>query len=243
MTKFSGLRRRSGRSAALVFASREDVRRDFGLDKTNFLWFDTRPGADLDRIGAALRMIAERHPGRQQPVNAQGTWEFATTMFGSTVRVTTAEQVRQRINARADSMIWGMSELPLVTLLVTSLGVVNAVLASVRSRRWEMGVMRAVGLTRFALLRMILAEGLLIGLVACVLSLGFGVMAGWCGTGISRYVSFFGGMATPLVIPWAKLALGFGATLLLCLAAAMWPAVATGRREPLKLLQAGRVAM
>jgi putative ABC transport system permease protein len=136
-----------------------------------------------------------------------------------------------------------MCQLPLITLLVTSLGVVNTVMASVRARRWELGVLRAVGVTRLALFRMILTEGLLIGLATCLLSLGFGVLAGWCGTGISQYVSFFGGMATPLVIPWARLAIGFAATLALCLAAALWPAISTGRAEPLRLLQEGRGAL
>jgi len=46
-----------------------------------------------------------------------------------------------------------------------------------------------------------------------------------------------------LVVPWSKLAIGFGAALLLCLAAALWPAIATGRAEPLRLLQEGRSAM
>jgi len=113
----------------------------------------------------------------------------------------------------------------------------------VRARRWELGVLRAMGVTRWAMCRMILAEGLLIGLIACLISLAFGVLAGWCGTGISQYVSFFGGLATPLVVPWAKLAMGFGMTLLLCLAAALWPAISTGRAEPLQLLQAGRSAL
>ena len=242
MTKFSGLRRRNGRTAAMVFAARDDVRRDFGLEKTNFVWFDTRDDANLEEIGAALRVVASRHPGAKQPVNAQGTWKDAARMFGPTVRITTAVDVRRQINSRASAMIWGMCQLPLVTLLVTSLGVVNAVLASVRARRWELGVLRAVGHTRFGLVRMILAEALLIGLVACLLSLGFGVTAGWCGAGISRYVSFFGGMATSLVIPWAQLTLGFAATLLLCLAAALGPAISTGLAEPLRLLQAGRSA-
>ena len=84
---------------------------------------------------------------------------------------------------------------------------------------------------------------LLIGLVACLISTGFGVMAGWCGTGISQYVSFFGGLDTPLVVPWAKIAYAAGGTLLLCLLAALWPAISTGRSEPLKLLQAGRSVM
>ncbi|MBN2473111.1 MAG: ABC transporter permease [Pirellulales bacterium] len=242
MTKFSGLRRRSGRTAAMVLASREDVRRDFGLERTNFLWLDTRKGANLEDMGAALQAVAARHPGRRQPVNAQGTWTQAARMFGPAVRVTTAEDVRSRIHARASSMIWGMCRLPLVTLIVTSLGVVHAVLASIRTRGWEMGVLRATGHTRFGLVRLVLAEALLIGLVACLLSLGFGIMAGWCGMGVSQYVSFFGGLNPSLVVPWSKLAIGLAGTLGLCLLAALWPAIATGFAEPLRLLQAGRSA-
>jgi len=46
-----------------------------------------------------------------------------------------------------------------------------------------------------------------------------------------------------LLVPWARLSLGFGMALGLCLLAALWPAILTGRAEPLKLLQAGRAAM
>ncbi|NLF19397.1 MAG: hypothetical protein GX595_19385, partial [Lentisphaerae bacterium] len=73
--------------------------------------------------------------------------------------------------------------------------------------------------------------------------LAFGLWAGWCGTGLSQYVSFFGGLETPLVIPWGSLAVGFAGTLALCLAAALWPAFSSGRAEPLTLLQSGRGAM
>lgn len=243
MTKFSGLRRRDGRSAALVFAPFDEVRRDFDLKKLNFVWMNIDKGVSVDAIGDAMRPISERNMGERQPVNMQGTWAMGAQMFGPSIRISTPDDIRTRIGARADAMIWAMCQLPLVTLLVTSIGVINTVMASVRARRWELGVMRAVGVTRFSLFRMILAEGFLIGLVTCLLSLGFGAMAGWCGTGISQYVSFFGGMTTPLVIPWATLALGFAATLLLCLAAALWPAILAGRAEPLKLLQAGRTAM
>jgi putative ABC transport system permease protein len=284
MTKFSGLRRRSGRSAAMVFAPYDDVRRDFGIKQINFFWMnvDTSFGAKhLDevvkaeaarkaampavasptrgsiavdlvvdakraavvKIGEALQPIAERYLGVAQPVNAQGTWAVGAAMFGQSVRISTPDEVRTRILARADDMIWAMCQLPLITLLVTSLGVINTIMASVRARRWELGVLRSLGITRWAMTRMILAEGLLIGVVACLISLAFGVMAGWCGSGISQYVSFFGGMATPLFVPWSKLAVGFGATLLLCLAASLWPAFTTGRSEPLRLLQAGRAAM
>jgi putative ABC transport system permease protein len=243
MTKFNGFRRRDARSAAMIFANYDDVRRDFNLQKINFFWMNIDKNIGVEKIGTALRTIADRNLGERQPVNAQGTWAASATMFGDSLRITTPDQSGAQILSRSDSMIWAMCELPLITLLVTSLGVINTIMASVRARRWELGVLRAVGTTRWGLSRMILAEGLLIGLVACLLSLAFGVTAGWCGTGISRYVSFFGGMDTPLVVPWLKLTTGFSITLGLCLVAALWPAISTGRTEPLKLLQAGRAAM
>jgi len=298
MTKFSGLRRREGRSAAMVFADYDAVRRDFELNQINFLWLDvdekfgekhldevrkaekakktaaeaaamrsktggktalgkTMPGAStlvfetpidakraaVVKIGEALQAIAERNPGERQPVNMQGMWSMGATMFGPSVRVTTPDDIMVFITARASGIIWASCYLPLITLAITSLGVVNAVMASVRARRWEFGILRSQGVTRSGLFRIILAEGLLIGLLTCLLSLGFGVLSGWCGTGISQYVSFFGGLAPPLVIPWPQLSVGFGLALGLCLLAALWPAVATGRTEPMQLLQEGRAAM
>jgi len=260
MTKFSGLRRRSGRSAAMVFADYEQVRRDFGVKQINFIWMNLdkefvakhmrESGAEgddnsaaVDALGNALRSIADRNLGEEQPVNAQGTMPFGALNFGQSLRLSTPVMVRQRITARADDWIWALCELPLVTLLVASLAVVNTVMASVRARRWEHGVMRAVGITRWCLARMVLAEGLLIGLAACILSLAFGVVAGWCGTGLTKHIDFFGGLETPLVVPWSHLTLGFGMAIGLSLLAALWPAISTGRTEPLKLLQAGRAAM
>ena len=92
-------------------------------------------------------------------------------------------------------------------------------------------------------MRLIVAEALLVGIVACVLSLGFGVMAGYCGTGVTRYINIRGGMITPLIIPWTQIAIGFACAMAPCLLAAIWPAVAAGRTEPLRLLQAGRASI
>ena len=199
IAQVSGLRRRGVRSAAMVFASYDDVRRDFDIKQTNYLWMNVQQGVGVPEMGAALQPLADRYLGPGTVINVRGPSSFGATKFGQSLRITTPDDVRTQLLARADDVIWAMCELPLITLLVTSLGVVNTIMASVRARRWELGVLRALGVTRWALARMILAEGLLIGLVACLLSLSFGVMAGWCGTGISQYVSFFGGLATPLV--------------------------------------------
>ena len=135
------------------------------------------------------------------------------------------------------------TKFPLIVLAITTLAVVNTIMASIRARRWELGVLRAVGLTRGGLTRLVFAEAILVGLSASLLSLAFGTMAAWCANGICTYIFYFGGLQPPLVIPWTKLILGFSGTLLLCALAALAPAITTGRTEPATLLQVGRAAM
>lgn len=240
MTKFSGLRRRFGRSAALVFADENVVRKDFKLVGINFLWIDLEDDANLDLVCRKLQEVADRHLGPGQPVNFQGTWAFGARMFGRSLRVTLRDEIRQQINRRADTMIWGMAQLPFVTLLITLPGLMTVVNASVRTRQWEFGVMRAIGFPSTLIARQVLVEGFLIAAVASMISLLFGIAAGWCGIGLAQYTSFFGGMETPLIIPWQKLMLGIGATFLVCGVAAVPAALAVFRREPLQLLTAGR---
>jgi putative ABC transport system permease protein len=244
---------RRGRAAGLMFCPYETVKRDFHISRISIFWGNMDGSATEAEIKSAIQPIANRNlavrPAVSPAANSAETEgrPLPGTMrrrdsISAMVTVTTADSVRKQIRERADNIIWALSELPLVTLLVSSLGVVNTILSSIRARRWDLGVLRAMGLTRFGLFRLILAESLLIGVVACVLSLGFGGMAGYCGTGVTRYINIRGGQITPLVLPWAQLMVGFGIALGLCLLAALWPAYATGRIEPLRLLQAGRAA-
>src|SRR5438874_9038396 len=68
-----------------------------------------------------------------------------------------------------------VSTVAFAAMAVASLGVTNTIMASVRSRRWQFGIMRSVGVTRGQLLRLILAEAMLIGLVGCALGLFAGM--------------------------------------------------------------------
>jgi putative ABC transport system permease protein len=244
---------RRGRAAGLMFSPIEDVRKDFETGPTTLFWTDLELGVSVDNVKGEIQKIAaaqkpEPSPSASRPRRFEGPGAagFGGAGFGSArggVNIITANSVREQIRGRADGIIWALSQLPLVTLLVTAIGIVNTVMSSIRARRWDMGVLRALGLTRFALFRLVVAESLLVGVVACVLSFGFGTMAGYCGTGVTRYVNIRGGMITPLIIPWPQLMLGAGIALGLCFIAALLPAIKTGRAEPLKLLQAGRAAM
>jgi len=295
ITKTSGIRKQSVRTAGLVFAPRQQVREDFDLPAGEFFWANTEPGATKAELEERLRPLAPSPaprgprargaPGAERSAAALETGSRTTRGerpaadgsvpsgqargdagpgagrrgegpgpgsgrgggggFGpEPVQVTFLSDVRDGLRTRGGSAIQAMGYLPLITLVVVSLGVVNTIAASVRARRWEFGVLRAIGVTRWRLSRLVLSEAILVGFVASVLSLAFGILTGWTCLGLIRYVSnpWFEGVTTPLSIPWAALGVGYLLTFVLCFLAALWPAISAGRSEPLALLQAGRGA-
>ena len=63
--------------------------------------------------------------------------------------------------------------------IIVAMGVLNTVLMSVLERIHEFGVMRAVGLKDHQIRRLVLTEGLLLGLVAVVLGDALGALLSW----------------------------------------------------------------
>lgn len=181
----------------------------------------------------AMQSIAESNAGRKTDISSLG----AVTANRPFAKVTATKLLNGRVQDRADSVITAMSQLPLIGLALTTLALVNTLMASVRIRSREFGLLRSLGVTRSGLFRLILGESLLIAIAAIALSLSFGLVAAWGSINLCRYGNFFGGLAPSLVIPWSHLAIGFGMTLGLSLLAALWPASRLARKQPLQLLQ------
>ena len=255
LTKVGGLRVRTHRAAALVIANYETVCGDFDLFKARHVWLRyATPATRAADVAAAARGYYASLLGEEvldgKPRRTSGGSSLndpdEPSLHGRPVayiEAVSAEDVRQTIRANAARWLWAVSILPLVAVAIGCLGVLTVIVSSVRARQWEMGVLRALGFSRATLVRLVVAEGLLVGVVACALSLGFGIMAGWCGTGLSRYMSFFGGLQPVLVIPLAALLAGLAVVLVFAALAAVGPALRVGRTHPLDLLQQGRSAL
>jgi putative ABC transport system permease protein len=234
-SKFSGTRRHSARTAAMIFADRRSVCRDFNLSRVNFLWFDTTASCDEEQLKLALERIARGNVGQEYHIPGRGD----VAIQHNIVRLTSTAGLRSSIASRTEGIVAGMLRLPMLLLLITSLAVANTAAAALRSRRWELGVMRAVGLSSTAMARLVLGEALMIGLAASVLSLCFGIFSGICSAQMASHLSFFGGMGWNLALPWLKLGKGLAITLGLCFVAAIIPALCVTRSWPLTLLQDG----
>lgn len=93
----------------------------------------------------------------------------------------------------------------LIALSIGFLGIINSLLISVLQRTREIGLLRAVGMTRGQLARSIVLEGVLIALVGGIIGLIGGLIAGWIPLRLFTFA--ITGYLYPMVVPWKHLAL------------------------------------
>ncbi|MEU7118765.1 ABC transporter permease [Streptomyces zaomyceticus] len=133
------------------------------------------------------------------------------------------DQVGQLLN-----IVYGLLALAIV---VAILGVVNTLALSVVERTREIGLMRAVGLSRRQLRRMIRLESVVIALFGALLGLGLGM--GW-GTAAQKLLALEG--LGVLEIPWSTILTVFVGSAFVGLFAALVPAFRAGRMNVLNAI-------
>lgn len=129
------------------------------------------------------------------------------------------------------NLLYGMLAMAVV---VAVLGVVNTLAMSVRERAQEIGMLRAIGLDRSAVKRMVRLESIVISLFGGVLGVGLGVFFGWA---VGELVTVLGITTWTLVLPWGRLALTLAAAALVGVVAAVWPARRAARMDVLRAIQ------
>ncbi|WP_328900506.1 ABC transporter permease [Streptomyces sp. NBC_00441] len=107
-----------------------------------------------------------------------------------------------------------------MALIIAVLGVVNTLAMSVFERQQEIGMLRAIGLDRRRVKRMIRLEAVVIALFGALVGIGLGLFLGWAigqtvAASIPQYV---------LVIPWGRIAVFLLLAGAVGVLAALWPA-------------------
>jgi len=123
-----------------------------------------------------------------------------------------------QLMSQANSMF---DVLALIAMLVASLGVVNTLTMNVFERTQEIGMLRSVGMTRWQVARMILAEAGLMGLIGGVLGVVFGLfLSALVLTGSASRE----GMEVAFVVPTEAMLITLIIALVVSQIAAIWPA-------------------
>jgi putative ABC transport system permease protein len=203
------------RTAGSIFGSIADARKYFGADVIHLFAANLDADADKDQV---LKEVQQQLGQRD--------------MQAGDVR-----QIKQSMESTFSELLLVVAIIPLAAMGVASLGVTNTIMASIRSRRWQLGVLRSIGLTRSQLVRLVFGEALLVGVVAS----GLGLAAGAVMATDARQVGLLlTGNHAPMLIPWDYVLLGVSLVLSVSVLAGAWPAINVAKSEPLFLLQGGR---
>ncbi|WP_326629732.1 MULTISPECIES: ABC transporter permease [unclassified Streptomyces] len=120
-----------------------------------------------------------------------------------------------------------------MALIIAVLGVVNTLAMSVFERQQEIGMLRAIGLDRRKVKRMIRLEAVVISVFGAVIGVALGTFLGWA---IGRTLaSAIPGYA--LVIPWDRIAVFLVLAALVGVLASLWPARSAARLNMLTAIK------
>ncbi|MCG3125010.1 MAG: hypothetical protein GIKADHBN_03521 [Phycisphaerales bacterium] len=204
-----------------VFGSRRDLIEKFGSDAIQMI-----------QIG----LVPENQPGAVDDETAVKT--IRRELLGSGIYdAGSARKILADIRAFVQRTLLVSTSIGGFALVVASLGVANIIAAGIAARRFEFGVLRAVGATRGLLGRLVLGEVLIVAITACVIGTVSGLQGALAGQRIQKLVL---GMELSLKPPLGAIAVGCGMVLVVCLIAAALPVAGLVRRRPRELLASMR---
>jgi len=176
----------------------------------NWLYIDSETGADTAQVQRALQAELTAFPN----VSLRDHSEF-----------------KQEQRAQVNQLLYLIYALLALAVVIAVLGIVNTLALSVIERTREIGLLRAVGLARRQLRRMIRLESVVISVFGAVLGLGLGV---GFGVALQRVLSDDG--IDVLTVPTGTL-VGFLAVAgVVGVLAAVWPARRAARLDVLRAI-------
>ena len=163
------------------------------------------------------------------PATVRGAIEAVTAAY-PVVNLKDIEEFKDERRGQVDQLLMIINALLVLSVLIAVLGVVNTLVLSVIERTRELGLLRAIGMSRRQVRRMVRLESVVISLFGTALGVGLGALLGSSvvgaleGQGISR-----------VIVPGGQLAAFLLVGAVIGVVAAAFPARRAGR---LKVLEA-----
>lgn len=205
----------SGPHEATVLGTVEDYSWPHGVVIMDFdvlarLWQDD----DISYIGIAVNPNV---PADQMRGRLGGVLKRVSSVF-----LYTMEELRRIGRELLDQTVAVANIQVLIAIFIGSLGIVNTLLISVIQRSREIGLLRAVGMTRTQVAATVVLEGVLMAVVGSLVGLTEGLLGGWIPV---RYFELgITGYLTPVVVPWNHVAIAIAIAVAIGLIASLVPA-------------------
>lgn len=142
-----------GEMGDVAIGTRADMKHFFGLDDANA--FRIKVNANV-RPALVAQRIKNRF-GRQLSLDIQDDQQF-----------------RSMINDQINVSFAAFNVIILIAVIVAAIGIVNTLMMNILERRREIGILRAIGGSRWQIRRMILAEAMITGAIGFTLGMVLG---------------------------------------------------------------------
>lgn len=185
-------------------------------------------GGELEQVDVAAR------PGAGDLTGALGAALGApdAVRTGAAQRVAEAESASSAVTA----VLLGVGVFAGLAVIAAGVVVASTFRIVLTQRRTQLALLRCVGAGRGQVVRAVLAEAAVSGLVAGLLGAALAVLGGYAGLAVAGAVA--GADVPVLVVPWAGIAGCAAAAVLVTLVSALAPALAAGRVPPVAALGA-----
>jgi putative ABC transport system permease protein len=186
----------------------------------------------LDRLtntSAVQVVLATVDAGSDPEDVAKAAKDRLTAQF-PTAKLQSNAEFKQSITDQVNQILALIYALLGVSVLISLFGIVNTLMLSVLERTREIGMLRAIGMTRRQLRRTIRFESAITAVIGSLLGLVIGVVFGWIVTkGLSDQGLVF-------AVPWGTLIACLVVAAIVGVLAGIWPAVRASRLRVLDAL-------
>ncbi|MET8505929.1 ABC transporter permease [Streptomyces sp. NPDC004787] len=144
------------------------------------------------------------------------------------------KDIRDQFGGVINMMLNIMYGLLAMALIIAVLGVVNTLAMSVFERQQEIGMLRAIGLDRRRVKRMVRLEAVVISVFGAVVGIGLGAFLGWAiGETFKHSLPNYA-----LVLPWGRIGIFLLLAGLVGVLASLWPARSAAKLNMLAAIKA-----
>lgn len=203
------------------------------LDQTDAFGMQVMvPSATMTELGAPaeLSMVAVRAADSADHEAVRAGLEEATG-GNPLLAVQDREDLTEMASSQVDQMLMFIYGLLGLAIIIAVLGIVNTLALSVMERTREIGLLRAVGMERRQVRRMVSLESVVMAVLGAVLGTGLGLVFGVVLQRLARDQGL-----TTLVVPWVQIVAFLVAAVIVGLLAAVWPAFRAGRMNVLRAI-------
>jgi len=123
---------------------------------------------------------------------------------------------------------WASWIISIITILGSSIALMNIMIVSVTERTREIGVRKALGATKITISVQFFIETLLIGQIGGMVGIVLGILIGF---------AFAAAMSFAFVIPWMAIFAAFATSFMVAIVSGLYPAIKASQLDPIEALR------